>query len=223
MRQRTQGPVPREPPPNWYPDPNGSGRVRWSDGTRWTEQSTSVPKPLQDQPSAASGFGTGGQAGRRPKLRVKKEQAAYEIAYAELNATAMSLLAALDTPEAESAFVTQVAQRIQDLSARIPEFYAGEFLHVFADSVKRWAVTEVPDLTRLSNEMTAQLNQLDKRLEKAKAAGNREREHAMWRERQTRAGELLAEIEDGKRCSELWILRLGACERLATTFGIRLE
>jgi len=40
--------------------------------------------------------------------------------------------------------------------------------------VKTWAVTEVPDLTRLSNEMTAQLNQLDKRLEKAKAAGNRE-------------------------------------------------
>ena len=57
--------------------------------------------------------------------------------------------------------------------ARIPEFYAGEFLHVFADSVKRWAVTEVPDLTRLSHEMTAQLNQLDKLLEKAKAAVNR--------------------------------------------------
>jgi hypothetical protein len=30
-------------PPNWYPDPAGSDRLRWWDGARWTDELADAP------------------------------------------------------------------------------------------------------------------------------------------------------------------------------------
>ena len=31
-------PQPQSPPPDWYPDPHGQARLRWWDGSQWTDQ-----------------------------------------------------------------------------------------------------------------------------------------------------------------------------------------
>jgi hypothetical protein len=36
-------------PPNWYPDPTAAGRLRWWDGTRWTEHT--APPAVQVGPT----------------------------------------------------------------------------------------------------------------------------------------------------------------------------
>jgi len=43
-------------PAGWYADPAGSGRLRWWDGTRWTDH-------LADAPAAAAGAGVAASAG----------------------------------------------------------------------------------------------------------------------------------------------------------------
>lgn len=51
-----------EAPPNWYPDPSGSGGVRWWDGDTWTEH-VAVPPVLVPMPLPWKGY----QIGRPPE------------------------------------------------------------------------------------------------------------------------------------------------------------
>ena len=37
--------TPVAPGPGWYPDPTGSGGLRWWDGVRWTEHASAGPSP----------------------------------------------------------------------------------------------------------------------------------------------------------------------------------
>lgn len=37
------------PAPGWYPDPYGSGALRWWDGTRWSDQLAAAPSPYAAQ------------------------------------------------------------------------------------------------------------------------------------------------------------------------------
>ena len=49
-------------PAGWYPDPGGSGGVRWWDGAAWGEQLQAAPQPVA-QPWGATDQHGGGAAG----------------------------------------------------------------------------------------------------------------------------------------------------------------
>jgi hypothetical protein len=61
-------------PPGWYPDPAGTGRFRWWDGSAWTDQFSTpqVPGPYGASASGAYGgvpYGAVPYAPQRPLLR----------------------------------------------------------------------------------------------------------------------------------------------------------
>ncbi|WP_197502038.1 DUF2510 domain-containing protein [Mycobacterium sp. E2733] len=39
------------PPPTWWPDPAGTNRLRWWDGSRWTDHYAQIPAPQPPAPA----------------------------------------------------------------------------------------------------------------------------------------------------------------------------
>ena len=37
--------LPSLPPPMWYPDPSDANRLRWWDGSKWTDPYAQIPAP----------------------------------------------------------------------------------------------------------------------------------------------------------------------------------
>jgi hypothetical protein len=154
-------------------------------------------------------------------MRADEEQPAYEEVYAELIEATLSSLATVDTPESASSFVTRVAQQIRDLSARIPEFYALEFLAILKDAVVSLTDSEMAALKQAKNDVVARNEavaaELNVRLHAARAAGDRAAQHALWRESEVSQAEGQARIDELTRRLHPIGLRLDALKSLRSS------
>ncbi|MDH3754932.1 MAG: DUF2510 domain-containing protein [Acidimicrobiia bacterium] len=62
------------PPPGWYPDPLGGGRLRWWEGTDWTDEYRSPPTATERDVAfrAASDVATGSAVPRVGDLQLRE-------------------------------------------------------------------------------------------------------------------------------------------------------
>jgi hypothetical protein len=157
-------------------------------------------------------------------MRTDDERAAYKQAYIEFTAATLSALATVDTPESASTFVSQAAQQLRDLSAKTPEFYAEELLDTtFKEALSNWGSAELADIEQTHSDANARTHALEAemnaRMNAARVSGDRDAEHALWREVEVRRAESQAEIDALTRRAHLVSVRLDACERLQASLG----
>lgn len=151
----------------------------------------------------------------------------YKHAYAEVTQAVLSSLSSVDSAASARTFVSQAANKIREACASIPEFYLGEFFNVFKDAAVAQAGKEIAECQRAIEEAKAEANaatiELQVQLDAARNAGDREAEHAVWGERETRQAACQAKIDATTARMDPIGLRIGAIEDLATALGISFD
>lgn len=156
-------------------------------------------------------------------MGIPKPTPAYERAYAELTDTLLASWSAVASPESESSFVTEAAQRVQKLSAEVPQFYAGEFVSRFRDLVMKRVQMEIAECERAIEKTKADAGaasiRLTEQLDLARKADDREAEHAVWRERELRQAASQAKIDAISASMDPIMCRVRAAGSLMTALG----
>jgi hypothetical protein len=133
-------------------------------------------------------------------------------------------LEAVDSSAAVSAFATQAARQVREMSARIPEFYVGEFFNFFKDAIVAYGKSVVADCQRRLAEAQVEVQigtvELQARLDAARAVGDRDAEHAIWQEREIRQAAAQAKVDDASRRAAVLSLHVDVCSDLASALGI---
>jgi hypothetical protein len=152
---------------------------------------------------------------------------AYDQAYSEVTEAVLSSLSAVDSPESSRRLVAQAAERIQEVSAEVPEFYVGEFFNVFKDAAIARVRTETAQgmhtLGSARAEAAEATTELQARPAAARTARDREAEHEVWRELEVRRVECQAKIDVVTARTDLLGLRLKAIESLVAALGLTFE
>jgi hypothetical protein len=139
----------------------------------------------------------------------------------------LSSLRSVDSAASARTFVSQAADKVREVSASVPEFYLGEFFNVFKDAAVAQTGKEVVECQHAVEEAKAEANaatvELQAQLDAARNAGDREAEHAVWREREARQTACQAKIDVATARMDPIGVRIGAIEDLATALGLSLS
>jgi hypothetical protein len=111
----------------------------------------------------------------------------------------LASLSNVQSPDAAHTFRLEWNERIRQAAATTPEFYIGEFIDKIKPRVAAKSQTELDDLKRTVDEIQTEAKrvsaELTSRLRAAKATGEAEAEHAIWKEREDMRAELQARID----------------------------
>lgn len=148
----------------------------------------------------------------------------YVNAYAELLDSSLALLQAIESPEDARPFIERISMQVDKSSAKIPEFYVGEFFNILKDAVVEHCRIEADDCERALREANAEAErvsaELQIRLEEARAVGDWDAQHAVWRDREVRQAACQAKVDSASIRAEKISLRLAAFQELASSMGV---
>jgi len=157
---------------------------------------------------------------------MNSEEPAHAKAYAKIAQDTLAYLTAIDTPEKAHTFVAQTAQQIRELSAKTPEFYSGEFISTFRDTVVKRSQREIADAQRALGDANAEAGaasaELTARFRAARAAGDHAAQHAVWRDQEIQQAACQAKVDAAAKRLQPWSLRIDAMKSLASTLGVNL-
>ena len=151
----------------------------------------------------------------------------YQHAYAEVTQAVLSSLSTVDSAASARTFVSQAANQVREASAIVPEFYLGEFFNVFKDAAVAQGRKEIAECKHAVEQAKAEANaatiELRAQLDAAQKVGDREAEHAVWREREARQAACQAKIDAAAARTDPIAVRVGVIEDLATALGLSFD
>jgi hypothetical protein len=151
----------------------------------------------------------------------------YKEAYESLLERLLAALSKVDSEESSHEFCSHAAREIRGLASTVSEFYVGEFINLFKDAVVKQGREDVAAYKEVKEGVAFEADvatvELSARLAAAKAAGDREAVHAIWREREERQAALRAQRAAQVGRIDALGLRLDAVTSLASAVGANLE
>lgn len=147
----------------------------------------------------------------------------YRAAYDRQLEQLMHDLSEVETVEAAHNFGVRAAQRLKVEATTTQEFYVGEFLNMLRHAVGRQAEAEMASCEQAISDAQLEASlakvELQARLEAARAANDREAEHAVWGEREKRQAACQAKVDAAMSRIGVISTRLTACQDLASALG----
>ena len=226
--------------PDQQPAPDPGQQVRadrdttieiWNEPTRASldvlgqDPADSLPTARSRLPTARSR--NPGASPARKGTHAAGNTAVHTRAYERCTNMTLSALEAVTTPETASAFAVEIGQRIRDTAARTAEFYIGEFYNMFKDAVVTKGKAELEECQHEARDAKAQAAaisaQLEERLNAARAAGDSQAEHEVWRDREIQQAAVQARLDQATKRAGLVGLRIDACNELAAALGISFD
>jgi hypothetical protein len=178
------------------------------------------------RPLAGAKSGKGRQSSAST-TRSSSEIAAHMRAYVAFTEATLADLETVSTADTARAFATMTAQKVRDMSARNPEFYAGEFFDIFKDAAVAKSQAEIAECRQAVDDAKAEAAagtaELQERLNAARAMGDHQAVHEVWREREIRQAAVQAKIDEATKRIDPIGKRLDACNELATALGLELS
>jgi hypothetical protein len=151
----------------------------------------------------------------------------YEEAYEKTTEDLRQMLSNVTTEESAQSFIEEATKKLNATAAATPEFYIGEFYHRFQKAMRDDAKAEIARCEHETEQFVSAGKRatvdLHTRLAAARAAGDQDLEHSIWREGELTKAENQAAVDalTSRLTAGTW--RLRAVDDVGRAFGGRRE
>lgn len=157
----------------------------------------------------------------------RNEPLTYKEAYERTARELRQLLSSVTDQNSAQSFVEEAVRKLKAAAADVPEFYIGEFLEKFQTQLKGDAEAELARSQNETEQIAArgkrQTAELNARLDVARADGDEDAVHSIWRESEQTRAENQAAVDALANRLTLGALRLSAVKDVAFALGYQRD